>query len=771
MKSWLQKILSVIVFVGVLGQGLFIGEISKAEAQFSGGASIFQGAGPILGAGIGCGLNKLLNLGTNKLEGLTTGAVDINDPATKSLEKKETCWKKIQRAAAQTLLRKVTQATVNWINTGFKGSPAFVQNPISFFESIGNEELSSLTAQIIVVSPFGKDIARNLIASLQANFSMYAQYSLDKVIGSAQAEQFQADFAVGGWDGWLAMTQLPQNNQIGATIITGDEFSRKLAGYQTSKIQEIKTELQQNFGFLSLKVCAVPSDYVDPPADWDKTQDMIIANSQPKSTSGFGGLGNSTGPWDGTYGNTTTNAWGGVGNFYTQAEIDAAKERLRKYTCIREETRTPGGVLSHQLNTALDIPTNSLINSEDLDASLTAIFDALLNQMMQKGLSALADTSSSGTNPYQYNGGSGSNTGSSSNGGSGVSQTHWNHPANEFDINTGLPGIIKDQQDYLDRLGPGNTYGANKLTKTGAINQMLPAIYKADFCLPGPAANWQDTVYQNEAAALAEIQKASGTAPIFTVLFRSYTGVDTSGAMSKERIMSLFQRIVEGGVNEDPNNPVQLEGFVDIMKKKFNLFNLPTVGSEINQLYNSIPTYQNEFPEIEAQIGQMKSNISKLTYINSQLPQAYALYQQDQTAPNTDYEMLVRTFQSMTSNLVTADDVKALEAEIYQIQFDTKDAVDLFYRCRKEVDGIDKNGTNIGTTYTGPTQRTSYPKDLLSVQEQAASLIPTTSAFLDDVFYGGGLPNGAYAEIHVTDVININSALGVPTLENNLGVY
>lgn len=754
MKSWLQKILSVIVFVGVLGQGLFIGEISKAEAQFSGGASILQSAGPILGAGIGCGLNKLLNLGASKLEGLASGDVGTTDKSTKALENKETCLKKIARAAAQTLLRKVTQATVNWINTGFKGSPAFVQNPGRFFESIADEELMSLTAQIQIVSPFGKDIARNLITSLQANFSMYAQYSLDKVIGSAQAQQFQADFAVGGWDGWLAMTQLPQNNQIGATIITGDELSRRLAGYQTSKIQDIKTDLQNNFGFLSLKVCVEPSDYEEPPADWNKSEDMIIAGLPTPDAS------NNTGsyePFDGAS--------------YNQADINAAKERLRKYTCTYEETRTPGGVLSHQLNSALDIPTNSLINSEDLDASLTAIFDALLNQMMQKGLSSLADTSSSNTNPYQYNGGSGNNTGSSSNGGFGVSQTHWNHPANEFDINTGLPGIIKDQQDYLDRLGPGNTYGANKLTKTGAINQMLPAIYKADFCLPGPAANWQDTVYQNEAAALAEIQKASGIAPIFTVLFRSYTGVDTSGAMSKERIMSLFQRIVEGGVNEDPNNPVQLEGFVDIMKKKFNLFNLPTVGSEINQLYNSIPIYQNEFPEIEAQIGQMKSNISKLTYINSQLPQAYALYQQDQTAPNTDYEMLVRTFQSMTSNLVTADDVKALEAEIYQIQFDTKDAVDLFYRCRKEVDGIDKNGINVGTTYTGPTQRKSYPKDLLSVQEQAASLIPITSAFLDDVFYGGGLPNGAYAEIHVTDVININSALGVPTLENNLGVY
>ncbi len=751
MKSWLQKILSVIVFVGVLGQGLFIIEVSKVEAQFSGGASIFQGAGPILGAGIGCGLNKLLNLGSSKLEGLTSGAVDTNDPATKALENKETCLKKIARAAAQTLLRKITQATVNWINTGFKGSPAFVQNPGRFFKSIADEELMSLTAQIQIVSPFGKDIARNLIASLQANFSMYAQYSLDKVIGSAQAQQFQADFAVGGWDGWLAMTQLPQNNQIGATIITGDEFSRRIAGYGQNRIQEIKTDLQNNFGFLSLKVCVEPSDYEEPPADWDKSEDMIIAGLPTPEAS------NNTGsyePFDGAS--------------YNQADINAAKERLRKYTCTYEETRTPGGVLSHQLNTALDIPTDSLINSEDLDASLTAIFDALLNQMMQKGLSSLADTSSSGTNPYQYNGGSGSNTGSSSNGGSGVSQTHWNHPANEFDINTGLPGIIQDQQDYLDRLGPGNTYGANKLTKTGAINQMLPAIYKADFCLPGPAANWQDTVYQNEATALTEIQKASGIASFFTVLFRAYTGVDTNSAMSKERTISLVQRIIEGGMSEnDP--PVKLKGFIDIMKDKFNVFNMPTVTAEINQLYNSLPTYQNEYTEIEAQIGQMKSNISKLTYINSQLPQALAAYQTDPN--NTEYEKLVRTFQAMTSNLVTGDDVKNLEAEIYQIEFDTRDAVDLFYRCRKEVDGIDKTGSNVGTTYTGPTQRKSYPKDLLSVQEQAASLIPTTSVFLDDVFYGGGLPNGAYAEIHVTDVININSAFGVPILESNLGVY
>ena len=43
-------------------------------------------------------------------------------------------------------MQDITDETVNWVNSGFQGSPAFVQNPEQFFQNIGDNVAGNFIA-------------------------------------------------------------------------------------------------------------------------------------------------------------------------------------------------------------------------------------------------------------------------------------------------------------------------------------------------------------------------------------------------------------------------------------------------------------------------------------------------------------------------------------------------------------------------------------------------------------------------------------------------
>src|ERR1039458_7446482 len=63
---------------------------------------------------------------------------EVSSYAEDSLWLKEYVLDPLAWAVAKGLLQNMTDSTVKWINSGFQGSPAFVQNPEKFFRSIGD---------------------------------------------------------------------------------------------------------------------------------------------------------------------------------------------------------------------------------------------------------------------------------------------------------------------------------------------------------------------------------------------------------------------------------------------------------------------------------------------------------------------------------------------------------------------------------------------------------------------------------------------------------
>lgn len=112
--------------------------------------------------------------------------------------------------------------TLEWINTGFDGNPAFVQNPLSFVRGIQDETAINFFNQKqleLSNTPFGDAVVSSLIHQY-ANSYDGTSYDLDSYTGSrANSEAFlSGEFSKGGWDAWFATARNPQNTFLGSYV-------------------------------------------------------------------------------------------------------------------------------------------------------------------------------------------------------------------------------------------------------------------------------------------------------------------------------------------------------------------------------------------------------------------------------------------------------------------------------------------------------------------------------------------------------------------------
>lgn len=317
----------------------------SAHAQSQGYGSTLSGAAvAIIGCnskGIGNGLKRIFGGDSSSKKSVSpsgvgsgANAVPVSDAtvtqnttdtktATEATSKKLRCENALAKAAAQTAIRTITQKTVNWINTGFNGQPVFVQDQNSFLKQIVDTSVLNFTKSLSsdqTKYPFGRTTAQSLTREYTASFEDRSKYTLDQTVGKAfpgaTAKDYTNDFAVGGWDTFLASME-SNNDPYGFYLFAGTELQNKVAN--NAKVAQTQSELDRSGGFLDLKKCVQRS-----------------------------------------------------GN-----------------DCYKWETQTPGIVVADQLKTVLGSPVRQLENGQDLNASLTQIFDQLLDSLLKKGLSQI----------------------------------------------------------------------------------------------------------------------------------------------------------------------------------------------------------------------------------------------------------------------------------------------------------------------------------------------------------------------------------------------
>lgn len=248
---------------------------------------------------------------------------------------------------AKTTIKALTKSIVNWINSGFKGNPSFVQNPGKFFTRIGDQVAGNIIEGIapFLCDPFALNIQFSLALSMSTNMSDEIQCTLSDVIdnleGFGKNSSVSADFS---WDNWYNVTQNPQNNPYGAMMLANNQMIISMQSSQ-GKFQQ---QLDWGKGFLSFEDCS------------PDTNDYPV-NGEP------------------VYGVTPGNN-----------------------NCV---TKTPGAVIESQLENTIGSDLRGLEVAQSMDQILAALMGQLMNQVMGSagGLIGATTGSDRGGNKINYN--------------------------------------------------------------------------------------------------------------------------------------------------------------------------------------------------------------------------------------------------------------------------------------------------------------------------------------------------------------------------------
>ena len=148
-------------------------------------------------------------------------------------------------------------------------------------------------------------------------------------------EQFARDFKSGSWDGWYSLAMKPNNNPYGYELAVREEIATE----QAEETERLKQELAQGNGFLAQKTC-VERD--------------------------LGG--------------------------YTREEIEAGLVQPENLRCLRWTYQTPGSVVLEQVKQITTSDLRSKEIADEFNEAVDEIFDAVLNQIIKKGLIAFRNT-------------------------------------------------------------------------------------------------------------------------------------------------------------------------------------------------------------------------------------------------------------------------------------------------------------------------------------------------------------------------------------------
>lgn len=172
------------------------------------------------------------------------------------IQSKEAYLDGIAWVMAKAILSNMARSIVNWINTGFEGSPSFVQDMRGFLLTTADEVLGQYLLDMdelaFLCDPFRLDVRIALATVLDQTRDNTAP-SCTLTGALANIESFMAgNFSDGGWDAWLSITTQPETYTAYGQFLTSERLAKAKA--EEAKINQ-KAELSYGGGFLSSKIC------------------------------------------------------------------------------------------------------------------------------------------------------------------------------------------------------------------------------------------------------------------------------------------------------------------------------------------------------------------------------------------------------------------------------------------------------------------------------------------------------------------------------------
>ncbi len=282
--------------------------------------------------------------------------------STAGLFAKENLLDGLAWAIAKQVASDITRSLIDWVNSGFAGSPAFVTDLEGLLvnsadQAVGqfiDDELGEIGD--LLCSPFALDVRVALsISYAEARSNEPASCTLTEV--EDNLEGF-LNGTVDSWDQWFQVTTNPQNTPYGAYLDAESEMYARIQGAQERTL----TEANWGNGFLSKKICE-------------------------EVNGAFGGDGVQSGA---RYGETQG----------ARAET-AATAREGGSNCV---ISTPGVVISEQINKSLGLGQDALIEADEINELIGALLSQIALQAVQGINGLLGMSNGTGYTDYGYNG-------------------------------------------------------------------------------------------------------------------------------------------------------------------------------------------------------------------------------------------------------------------------------------------------------------------------------------------------------------------------------
>ncbi len=296
--------------------------------------------------------------------GVTAGATTANAVNSTAYNIKEFIAKPLAVLFAKNILRGITAQTVTWINTGFKGNPAYLTDPEQFFlsqaDNIASTFLTIVTPRLC--SPFRAQVRLALVQNYMQETAPQGICTLGGI--ERNFNNFTNDFEQGGWDSWFMVTQNSNNNPYGSYQNAKNTLSAQIGNKQVLK----NKELDQGGGFLSFKKCAKRGNVAR--RTLEVTRRGICEKIIPFGEPG-GGTCLKYGP---------------------DIKEGEDGEVVDEDVCLKEETVTPGSVIGAQLNKVVSSPVLQLELVNDVNQIVGALMQQLFESVLG-GIGGLRGTS------------------------------------------------------------------------------------------------------------------------------------------------------------------------------------------------------------------------------------------------------------------------------------------------------------------------------------------------------------------------------------------
>ncbi len=271
---------------------------------------------------------------------------------------------------AKIALNSLSKSVVNWVNSGFNGSPAFVQDLNQTLLSVGDAEATRFIDQFVNSGtlqdvPWKDDIAQTVLSGYLRStsndgFALDNPYTLNQVSEDPQAF-VNGDWSKGGLDAWMSLVLNPANSPRGLLHITQNALNSRVSGAKDAKT----TELSWSNGFNSFR------------------------GKCPDNTSGtFTGGGTNT---------------GGALSFSSDAALAKPPTVLSTTdTCAGQPILTPGSLISQAINKHLvDSGVDQYISADSIGEIVSALMGQLVGNVLGGGgLAGVSAPTSGGGRSY-----------------------------------------------------------------------------------------------------------------------------------------------------------------------------------------------------------------------------------------------------------------------------------------------------------------------------------------------------------------------------------